>query len=96
MFVVIQHEVRDPATFWCVLSEEMEHLPSGLALIQSLPSSYGTTEFSLWAAESLEQLRPFVEEKLGLVCRNVLYPIDARNAFGLPHAPTSAAAPLAH
>ena len=84
MYVVIQHEVRDPATFWSLLTDEIEHLPDGVALIQSLPSHFGTTEFSLWKTERVDVLQPFIEEKLGLVSRNVLHAIDSANAYGLP------------
>lgn len=84
MFVVIQHDVSDPATFWCIVAEEVEHLPDGLELLQSLPNEFGTTEFSLWKTETLEALQHFVEEKFTLVSRSALFPIHSGNAFGLP------------
>jgi len=84
MFVVIQHEVRDPATFWSIVSEEMDHLPDGIALLQSLPNEFGTTEFSLWKTEQMETLQAFVERKLGLVSQACFFPVHAGNAFGLP------------
>lgn len=86
MFVLIHHEVRDPATFWNIVTEEIERLPAGLVLLQSLPDHFGTAEFSLWQAEQLEALQKFVNEKLSLVSRSTFFPIEAANAFGLPHA----------
>lgn len=84
MFVMIQHEVADPATFWAIVSEEMEHLPAGLTLLQSLPSRFGTTEFSLWQTDEMETLQHFVEGKLSLVSHNWFFPIHDANAFRLP------------
>lgn len=86
MFVLIHHEVRDPATFWNIVSEEIDHLPDGLVLLQSLPDHFGTAEFSLWQAEHLDGLKKFVQEKLSLVSRNTFFQIEAANAFGLPQA----------
>ena len=85
MFVLIHHEVRDPATFWNIVTEEMEHLPAGLMLVQSLPARFGAAEFSLWETEQVDALQQFVDTKLGLVSRSTYFPIDAGNAFGLPH-----------
>ena len=84
MFVLIHHEVRDPATFWNIVAEEMEHLPEGLMLVQSLPARFGTAEFSLWETDQVGALKQFVESKLGLVSRSSYFPIDAGNAFGFP------------
>lgn len=84
MFVLIHHEVRDPATFWNIVTEEMDHLPDGLVLLQSLPSRFGTAEFSLWQTERMEELQRFVDSRLNLVCRSTYIPIDAGNAFGFP------------
>jgi hypothetical protein len=87
MFVVIQHEVRDPATFWSIVADELDNLPDGLALLQSLPNQFGTTEFSLWKTDQMDTLQRFIEWKLGLVSRACFFPIHAGNAFGLPIAP---------
>lgn len=91
MFVLIHHEVRDPATFWNIVTEEIEKLPEGIVLLQSLPSRFGTAEFSLWQTDRVEALQQFVDSKLNLVCHSTFIPIDAGNAFGLPlPAPTPA------
>jgi hypothetical protein len=84
MFVVVEHEVTDPATFWCIVSEEVDHLPDGLELLQSLPNEFGTKEFSLWRTDTIEALQRFMEEKLALVSTSAMFPIHAGNAFGLP------------
>jgi len=86
MFVVIHHQVTDPATFWSIISEEIEHPPTGIELLLSLPNRHATVEFSLWNAESLESLQQWIEENVRHVSRNTFYPIEAANAFGLEFA----------
>ena len=83
MLVLIHHEVHDPATFWSIVAEEIEHLPGGITLLMSLPNRYATVEFSLWETLSLEVLQRLVDERVGHVSRNCFYPIEAANAFGL-------------
>lgn len=92
MFVLIHHEVSEPATFWSIISEEIEHLPAGTQLLLSLPNHHATVEFSLWTAESLESLQRWVDERVRDVSRNTFYPIEAANAFGLEFATPPAAA----
>lgn len=83
MFILIHHEVSEPATFWSIISEEIEHLPDGVALLFSLPNHLATVEFSLWQAESAEQLQAWVDERVRHVSRNTYHQIEAANAVGL-------------
>lgn len=84
MFVVVHHQVRDPATFWSMVLDRLEQLPEGITMRQSLPTRDAAVEFSLWETLSVESLREFIEEDLRVVSTNTYYPIEAGNAVGLP------------
>lgn len=84
MFVVVHHQVRDPATFWSMVLDRLEQLPEGVRMRQSLPTRDATVEFSLWETLSLDLLRDFIEEELQVVSTNTYYAVEAGNAVGLP------------
>ncbi len=84
MFVVVQHQITDPGTFFAAAQEGMANLPANLRLHHVLPNAEGSRSVCLWEADSIDAVRNFVEPAVGNVSRNEYYEVNAPGAFGLP------------
>ena len=84
MYIVIEHEISNPKTFWEIAKSAA--LPSNLKLHQTLPNQEGTKAVCLWEAKGVDEVKVFVENALGKVSRNTYFAVEANNAMGLPTA----------
>jgi hypothetical protein len=84
MYVVVEHEIEDPESFWKTAETGMENLPSGLKLHQVFPNGEGTKAACLWEAGSVGRVRSFLEQEVGPYSDNEYYAVEAENAVGLP------------
>ena len=84
MYIVVEHEISDPQTFWEAAQEGMQQLPPGLKAHQVFPNEDGTKSVCLWEAESVEDVESFVEDAVGEVSTNTYYAVKAEEAVGLP------------
>ena len=82
MYVVVEHEIDDPAAFWSRAEEALPGLPAGTQLRQSYPNPDGSRCVCIWEANSLEDVRGFVETNVGSLSRNDYYPLDTQKAVG--------------
>ena len=83
MYVVVQHQIHDPAAFWSRVSQAPE-LPAGVTLHSSYPSSDGSRAVCLWEADSVESVRSLVESVVGDLSTNDYFEVGAERAMGLP------------
>ncbi|MDJ0707002.1 MAG: hypothetical protein QNJ46_27320 [Leptolyngbyaceae cyanobacterium MO_188.B28] len=81
MYIIIEHEIGN-STFW--ESIQKTEIPSNLKLRQSLPNVEGTKAVCLWEADTLDEVRKFVEATVGEVSNNAYFAVDAESALGLP------------
>lgn len=84
MYVVVEHEISNPQSFWQAAEARMADIPAGVKLHQALPSHGGEKAVCLWEADSEEQVRSFVEETVGNVSHNTYFAVSADDAIGLP------------
>jgi hypothetical protein len=84
MFIVAQHQISDPATFWSTVQEAAPTLPSDVKLRQVLPNAQGTEAICLWEADSVDAVREVVEGSVGAVSTNTFFTVDSARAVGLP------------
>src|SRR5687768_15856886 len=84
MYVVVQHKISDPATFWSMAKETLSSMPEGLQLHQSLPNADGSQCVCLWSADSVESVQDFIESGVGHISSNDYYAVETQNALGLP------------
>jgi hypothetical protein len=83
MFVVVQHQLTDPATAFA-RGERLkrgEGAPDGTRALQFLPSRDGTLVTCLWESGSLEDVQGFVDETLGEASVNLCYAVEESAAF---------------
>ena len=84
MYIVVEHEISDPKTFWDTAQEGMSNLPDGLKTHQVFPNSDGTKAVCLWEADGVEDVESFIEGAVGQVSRNTYYPVEEENAVRSP------------
>jgi hypothetical protein len=91
MYVLVQHTISQPATFWN--SADPNNMPADLKLHHTFPTPDGTRAVCIWEAESVEALRAFLEPLLGSVSRNEYFAVENREGFARPsRVPQTAAA----
>lgn len=84
MFIVVEHEVTDPQSFWKSAQEATSNLPSGLKLHQVMPNAEGTKAACLWEASNINEVKDFIESNAGGTANNTYYAVEEKNAVGLP------------
>ena len=84
MFIVVEHEISDPGTFWQTAQEGMADLPGHLKLHQVLPATSSDKAVCLWEADAVDHVRDFVEGAVGAASTNTYYAVEAEQAMGLP------------
>jgi hypothetical protein len=91
MYVVVQHTISEPATFWN--SADPTTLSPEIKLHHTFPTPDGTRAVCLWEAQSVEALRSFLEPVIGGVSRNEYFAVENREGFARPSkVPQTAAA----
>lgn len=84
MYVLVQHYISDPRTFWSSMRHAIPALPAYIALHHCFPTPDGTHAVCLWEAESIRDVRAFIETYVGHVSRNLYFQVENRGAIGEP------------
>ena len=84
MYVLVQHYVSDPQTFWSDVRYALTALPPHLLLHHVYPTPDGSHAVCLWEAESVRDVRAFIETYVGHVSRNLYFEVENREGIGTP------------
>ena len=84
MYVLVQHYISDPATFWSDVRYALAALPPHLSLHHCFPTPDGTHAVCLWEAGSLRDVKAFIETYVGHVSRNLYFQVDNRDGIATP------------
>jgi hypothetical protein len=84
MYVLVQHYVSDPHTFWSDVRYALEALPPHLSLHHVYPTGDGSHAVCVWEAESLRDVKAFIETYVGHVSRNLYFEVENREGIGIP------------
>ena len=85
MNVVVQHRITDSEKFSSINAEEVAGGgPPGVQLRQFLPAQDGSMAFCVWDADSIDNLRNYLDPATAGVTENAYFEIDAESAVGLP------------
>ena len=91
MYVLVQHTISEPATFWN--AADPNTLSPNLKLHHTVPPPDGTRAVCIWEAESVDAVRNLLEPLIGGVSRNEYFPVENREGFARPsRVPQTAAA----
>lgn len=92
MHVVIQHRIKDPEQFFAGDAEQVATGgPTGVRGLQFLVSQDKSAAVCLWEADSVENLRNYMEELTGSSADNTYFEVDAEMSQGLPEAARASA-----
>ena len=89
MYVIVQHTITDPATFWN--TADPTALPSRVRLHHTFPTPDGTRAVCLWEAESVDAVRKVLEPLVGAVSRNDYFAVENREGLARPSGVAQAA-----
>ena len=83
MYVVVQHQFKDPQTAFARGQKLInnEGAPAGVRGLQFYPSSEGSAATCLWEAPSVAAVQEYVDVTLGDSSDNLCYAVDAEHAF---------------
>ena len=84
MYIIVEHEISNPKTFWDTAQTATAGLPSHLKVHQTLPNMEGTKAVCLWEAPSVDEVKGLIEGAVGKVSRNTYFTVEAEKAMGLP------------
>jgi hypothetical protein len=84
MYVLVQHYISDPATFWSDVRYALAALPPHLSLHHCFPTPDGTHAVCVWEAGSLRDVKAFIETYVGHVSRNLYFEVDNRDGIATP------------
>jgi hypothetical protein len=86
MYIAIQHNISNPTKFREAAESIMPRIPEGVKPHSFLPDANYAICNCLWEADSLEQVKTFLESEIGAYSKNDYYVVDAAAAIGLPEA----------
>jgi hypothetical protein len=84
MYIVVKHNISNPAKFWETAPAAMPTLPNGVKLHSTLPNHEGSNAVCLWEANSIDAVKEAIEPLLGQMSKNEYFEVDAKKAIGLP------------
>lgn len=84
MFIIVNHEIRDAAAFWGRAQEALPSLPANIRIHGVFPGTDGARATCLWEADTMENMREYLESQVGDVSRNEYMEVAQATAMGLP------------
>ena len=92
MYVVVQHQVTDPAKFWPAdVSQYATIVPPHLKLHQTLAGIDGSQAVCVWEAESIDAVRGFLDPFTAGAAVNEYFAAVNREGIAIPAASGAAA-----
>ncbi|HEY7611855.1 MAG TPA: hypothetical protein VH764_02575 [Gemmatimonadales bacterium] len=82
MYVLVQHTISEPASFWN--AADSATFPPNIKLHHTFPTPDGTRAVCIWEAESVDAVRNLLEPLTGRVSRNEYFPVENREGSGRP------------
>jgi hypothetical protein len=83
MFIVVEHTITNPDVFFA-LAAKVGEAPSGIKALQFFPSVSKDRAVCVWQANSVDDLKGFLEPFSAGSSHNTYYAVDGTKAMGLP------------
>lgn len=84
MYVLVQHYISDPATFWADVRAALAALPPNITLHHVFPTPDGTHAVCVWSADEVRDVKAFIETYVGHVSRNLYFQVENQSSVSLP------------
>ena len=85
MHVIAVHTVTDREAFGAAVGPAIEKIPASMTLHSMFPSEDGSQAVCVWEADSVGDVRSFVDSVTGDLSRDEYFPVADAQAIGLPH-----------
>lgn len=82
MYVLVQHAISEPATFWN--AADPTTLSPAVKLHHTFPTPDGTRAVCIWEADSVDALRDLLEPVIAGFSRNEYFAVENREGFARP------------
>jgi hypothetical protein len=87
MYIVVQHQVTDPAKFWPADAAQFTAMvPPHLTLHTTLAGVDGSQAVCVWEAESVDALRDWLDPATAGASVNTYFAAANKDGIGLPSA----------
>ena len=86
MYILVQHTISDPNTMWARAQQSLPSLPAHLKLHHSIPTHEGKTPVCNWEAESIGNLKEYLDPMLGPSAKNEYFEVVNKEGVALPSA----------
>ena len=86
MYILVQHNISDPATTWSRAQAAMASLPDGLTLHLSIPTPDGRTAVCVWEADSIAAVKTYLDPTLGPAADNTYVEVVNKEGVAVPTA----------
>jgi hypothetical protein len=84
MYVVVNHQINDPARFWATAESATAGLPKGLNVIHTLAAPDGRRAVCVWEADSVEAVRNFLDPATAGTARNEYFQALNKEGIAIP------------
>jgi hypothetical protein len=84
MYVLIEHSISDPESFFSTAESSLAQMPPTIKLHHTFPSTDGTRAVCLWEADRLDQVRDFIESAVGQFSRNEYFEVPNKEGVVNP------------
>jgi hypothetical protein len=84
MYVVVNHDITNPAKFWSTAESATTDLPNGVNLIHTFPAPDGRRAVCLWEAESIDAVRRFLDPATAGTARNEYFQVLNKEGIAVP------------
>ena len=75
MYVLIEHSVSDPDGFWGTADSSLAQMPPTIKLHHTFPTLDGKRAVCVWEAETIDDVRDFIESAVGRFSRNEYFEV---------------------
>ena len=87
MYVIVQHQITDPAKFWPEDAKQFTAIvPPHLKLHHTLAGTDGTRAVCVWEGQSLEAVRDFLDPATAGAAKNSYFAAMNKEGVAIPSA----------
>lgn len=84
MYVIVQHDVKDPDFFFADVPAVAQNAPPGVHPAMFCPAADKASAVCLWQSESVDAVRDYIDTATGPSSHNTYFAVDDSYAIGLP------------
>ncbi len=84
MYVLVQHSISDPASFYKAAEQANQKMPSNVTLHHTFSAEDGAKAVCVWEAPTVAAVKDFLESAVGKFSRNDYYEVPNKEGVVFP------------